>query len=755
MVVITRDLVAEYTSEEFADITILDLSELQVTHIGEELEEFQSLETLLLNHNNITEISAGQFKENKNLWKLDLSYNDLTSIEGLLDYYVFGSLNLAHNPKLSLSELQQLSEHVEILVELNIDGCDYQENRSQLIQFFPNIWVLNDIFISDRERGDSISSHTPPIFEEHDILGRRAAIMHRVHVENQQQRLLYLLDYYNENYLLERSLVSLIAQTESGQTSRSISTDGSSSTRARSTTSSSHRKLDQYPDDDAFHRKELSGLIDSDPFKRFLRATILFNIGREAQYECLNQVLQDLIKLLHFEQITTDIVQLPKYARQALLLDMYGECFVDNDLMGEEQDRILIAQQFYDVLRQTSCFSNADIRQNDLHSYLDYIVENTELDTNPAEYIKATVTNVIVTPTVEQQEEVQEQYDTEFQASHRKSHRPKENPMYKLTDSQDSSFLYSPTARVPKIGEPVLHVLSSGRVIKGRVIELFPSGVITVSYQKRAESIPVNKMTWNAKGCWVINEAAVTRSINSSHSITKKKSTDVSMFTSNESWTSEFLMSSDDIVYNVNKHQKQGVLGPKWSKLNDNIPFRIFQIDEEFVIQPPRQQTINNNHQLHFVNPQSNTFMTTVPDEEEEIVNDRQIRDNAITATQGGMNVSVPNILLPERKQARNNSATTTPPVKLRPNHREWTIIPGKSRFIVHNPLENHPYTMPTQKRDSTVRFVQEPTYTRGFMIDTRKQPDLLPLSRSPSLTKKMVLHDPSSLPKLVKTKSW
>jgi hypothetical protein len=612
-------------------------------------------------------------------------------------------------------------------------------DRTSLVALLPNVWVLNGSFVSDRERHAERNSFIPkPINLEK--AGRRASTMQNANIENQEQRLRYLLTYYNENYLLERSLLSFPQRSESA-TSRSTSTNGTNSPRSRST-ASIRRRNEEFPYEDAFHRKELKKLNETETLKQFLRGTILFDIGRDAQYECLGIVLQELAKKKSFEQLVFNIIHLPKYARQALLLDLYEEVYVDNDMMGELSARIKVAEEFVEILRRTSCLTNEKIKEHDLASFLPFATEHVECLKIPIETPTTPIrpTTPIVTVTAEQQAVIQEQFQQEFSPStfRRKAHTPKENPMFKLSDSEDSTLLYSRTARVPKIGEPVIHLLPGKKILRGRVTELFPSGVVTVDYQTGFKNLQVNRMTWNAKGCWIVDDDTQTKpqlSTLSNSLNKKKKSTDVSMFTSNESWTSEFLMSSDEIITGVNKAQKSpGMFGPKWSKLNDNIPFRIFQIDEEFIIQPPKPQPVAPSHQLQFTN-KSNTFITTVPDVEpdhDDTLRQLAKEENSITATQGGMNVYVPNILIQEKKQVAK------PPPKIRPHHKDWTVMPGKSRFVVHNPLENHPYIQPIPKRESTARVVHEPSYTRGFMdISVEKKP----------------LHE-FSLPKLVPHKS-
>ncbi|KAL0478053.1 hypothetical protein AKO1_005415 [Acrasis kona] len=335
---------------------------------------------------------------------------------------------------------------------------------------------------------------------------------------------------------------------------------------------------------------------------------------------------------------------------------------------------------------------------------------------------------------------------------------PKTKAVYILEQSQDESLLYARTARLPKIGEPVIHITTDQKKIKrARVCELFSNGKVSIMYESFEERpVPVNQITWNAKGYWVFDESDLSPNTTNVHkkpaptstvfySCSRKpqsvRSSEVALFTNNESWSSDFLMATDDavnekLVHRVGQQQQQQ---PKWTKLNENIPFRIFQMEEEFVIQPPKMHVppvipslASASHQLVFTNtnknglakfqsPPQHTFLTTIPDD--EIVNnipfnqsneDKTLIDDAQSTmlTQGGMNVSVPTMLIPVK--TRSSSAGRNK-FKKKSLAKQWSIIPGKSKFVVHNPLENHPYTTNILKKETASKTIHEPLYTKSF----------------------------------------
>lgn len=180
--------------------------------------------------------------------------------------------------------------------------------------------------------------------------------------------------------------------------------------------------------------------------------------------------------------------------------------------------------------------------------------------------------------------------------------------------------------------------------------------------------IPFSEMYWNPKGYWKTYEP---KNLSNTIPQTKTKS-NLTMYTQNSNWKPNFILASDKFIQLQNQHQEI------WSKLDDNIPFQVYPLKEEFII----------NSSSTKPNDRDNTFITSLPSTE--------LKTTWKSSQTGQV---IPNILQ-ELSKCKDNSMN-------RPT--EWNVLPGKSKYIIHNPTQKHPFTIKPQHK--IVKKVINPKY--------------------------------------------
>lgn len=238
----------------------------------------------------------------------------------------------------------------------------------------------------------------------------------------------------------------------------------------------------------------------------------------------------------------------------------------------------------------------------------------------------------------------------------------------------------------------------------------------------------------------------------------KKHCSELSLFSSNASVVSDFVVASQNsvnhlkfvIFFNSFQTISASYDAPKWTALDDNIPFHIYDQQGEFIMQPAK--LIKSTTQVPISETRDNTFITSLHEHDTDIQNNNDTtahRDSLASNTSSKH--SVPAI---SKRTSRPTSATPTHRTieyvqdaitsnrviqtgdgstlsipnevtdtngekDIRTLRNSWKALPMKQTFIVHNPLERHPflYAPPARPAKKTL----QPHYTRS-MRDLEEQ---------------------------------
>lgn len=133
------------------EVTSLDLQRGRYDNV-DVIGNCPLLENVYLSRNNLATFTA----DARRLWKIDLSHNALTSVGTLANFAALGFLDLSHND-LEVAELAKLRgiHIVSLRVAANPRLAAMPHYRASLIFLLPDVWVLDDQFVSWREREDA------------------------------------------------------------------------------------------------------------------------------------------------------------------------------------------------------------------------------------------------------------------------------------------------------------------------------------------------------------------------------------------------------------------------------------------------------------------------------------------------------------------------------------------------------------------------------------------------------------------------
>uniref|UniRef100_A0A3Q0SQQ7 Leucine rich repeats and guanylate kinase domain containing n=1 Tax=Amphilophus citrinellus TaxID=61819 RepID=A0A3Q0SQQ7_AMPCI len=153
---------------------ISGLGSLPLTHLclrGNQLERIEGLEHL------------------KSLQVLDLSQNRITSLSGLQNLHLLGSINLEKN--LQISEIQECKHVHDLLLlrDLNLLGNPVQEQpdyKLAVIFLLQHLTVLDQEKVSAEEKVSSVNKYDPPM----DVVAARDHMTHLVY-QLMQPQILY------------------------------------------------------------------------------------------------------------------------------------------------------------------------------------------------------------------------------------------------------------------------------------------------------------------------------------------------------------------------------------------------------------------------------------------------------------------------------------------------------------------------------------------------------------------------------------
>ena len=130
------------------EVTSLDLQRGRYENV-DVIGNCPLLENVYLSRNNLATFTA----DARRLWKIDLSHNALTSVGTLANFAALGFLDLSHND-LEVTELANLRgiHIVSLRVAANPKLAAIPHYRASLIFLLPDVWVLDDQFVTWRER---------------------------------------------------------------------------------------------------------------------------------------------------------------------------------------------------------------------------------------------------------------------------------------------------------------------------------------------------------------------------------------------------------------------------------------------------------------------------------------------------------------------------------------------------------------------------------------------------------------------------
>ena len=147
---ITRRLLRSITTYPFASITFLDLSFCGIQRILG-ISACTNLEILILHGNCIDTLS--DLSSCPNLWKLDLSCNQLKDLSGFEKFATFGTLIVSEN-KIKWPHLEKVT-HLEILSLHMTDNRNLLKDehyRKHVIKCLPKVWCLDGDLVTAQER---------------------------------------------------------------------------------------------------------------------------------------------------------------------------------------------------------------------------------------------------------------------------------------------------------------------------------------------------------------------------------------------------------------------------------------------------------------------------------------------------------------------------------------------------------------------------------------------------------------------------
>ena len=151
MKVLDHPRLAKIAKTALEDITSLDLQRGMYDNV-DSLSDCPNLHSLFLSRNNLVTFNLDARK----LWKVDLSHNALTAVGTLANYAALGFLDLSHND-LGPHELSKLRgiHIVSLRAAANPELAKLPHYRATLIWLLPDVWVLDDHFVTWREREEA------------------------------------------------------------------------------------------------------------------------------------------------------------------------------------------------------------------------------------------------------------------------------------------------------------------------------------------------------------------------------------------------------------------------------------------------------------------------------------------------------------------------------------------------------------------------------------------------------------------------
>lgn len=878
-------LISEFSNSPLQDITILDLSNLSICWESlPEASQAYSLETLLLSRNHLTEVRC--VSNLPQLWKFDIRYNKISNLDFLIEqqnpHRLIGSLLLGWNQITDLTELFRFLA-VTPVIELQISGNPISyitvPNNKNKIQSFqltseeithlivslcPFIWVLDGHFISsehrifsqtyfsdletkirirdrsiDLERMKCIISLKDKLKDiiskgqktkrEYKEPGRKVQSFldfHARHVGllsnnlphskmNDKVILQYLIHFFSESYLLERTLLVSedIIRDPSLPNGLDIPT-------ARHTGSSFDMKRNNQSNlGPPFHTFIIFSLDNFyiSQFVKYLQSSMLFSINYRVECEVIHSILKtnptysSLGSMLK-SVVVQEIAQIPPYGKSCFLNLINSHFQTENSYIPSNfslEDKYNLASFLYKKVLSTSCYSDSNVLE-EMRSLFDFVANlpsesPNSFETRPMAHSRIAITSARIIPS--RNGRTQKQAPVYIDRS----------PKYILEDPEHASAFFYSSIRIPKEMEVVLfqdHWTT--------VLETLQNGVVVLNLQnpqKEYYAVPVRNMIWmpsgSRAGYWKVQIGVKKPVIDSS-----PKKSNISIFTSNDTWNSSFLISSKELVDELNSIKNEN-----WTEITDNIPFRIFEVPDEFIIQPGKiltpsksieqtekeleiqtkppekisrsstfmtevitndikdeadshtptpnyynDATSDNNSpfsnrlsqlsmrssqgythhndvsspvsRLLMSTPQANeqldsssragasyredsqTQSTLSPTNKSSRHSNNQTRDpdgfiqtknsNLIRSgmMQNSQSINLPNMIMSQSRNHQLQPIKSTPHVS---NLKKWRVVPGKSQFIVHNPLELHPYT---QKPEKKVKPIVNEPFTRYLKHD-------------------------------------
>lgn len=155
-----RDLIGQtlakfISADDFDEVTVLIIRAQQLLELSEEKNLLLNASIIDFSHNGLTELAISQaFRMCPKVWWVNFSHNNVSSLRCAFPI-ALGSLNIVNNPisKADISNLKDI--HILRLKALLPEETNI---RDVIQEHLPNVWVLNNDFISHTTRSSHVGN---------------------------------------------------------------------------------------------------------------------------------------------------------------------------------------------------------------------------------------------------------------------------------------------------------------------------------------------------------------------------------------------------------------------------------------------------------------------------------------------------------------------------------------------------------------------------------------------------------------------
>jgi len=429
------------------------------------------------------------------------------------------------------------------------------------------------------------------------ISGRRSQEFFDLPVDansDDHTKLQYIATFHCENYLLERSL---LVSAEMLQHEKAYQ-------QSHPKYITSNFPLHLGP---PFHTNLFYGLTNSsiENMLTLLKASLLFPISFSVECEIFNQLFKQLkmYQELHVnlkQIVIQELAQLPPFARQALIINLSAHLRLPRSsniqFQMTESEKRELGLFLYQHAINTTTIREPEVQDemNDLFVYIH------EMDKKPSRASRKSQSALSVrTP--------------ELKPS--RFYHMDRSPIYVYDEPGQPSATFYASTREPKVGEEIHDVDNSCLII----VRLKKHGLLLAKRLPKSKNSPVvtlsrDQMMWmpaNGKGYWKIASKKSKKDVTATHLPQQLKKSELTLFSQNNSWTPSFVVGSEAHIDNLNA-STQG----SWTKMDEHIPFQLFNTQREFVLQPG-----SNPYSTAFqMTERATAIVNTSPQQQQEVI---------------------------------------------------------------------------------------------------------------------------------------